>query len=289
MKPERVLLVYKKSAYEGHFARYQHSELQRLVRGGDKGLLGIKRSHDTHYGTLSDIEAVLRQQRITYHKLPRGRRFKARDYDLVLAIGGDGTFLDAARFLKSEPILGVNSDTNHSVGNFCQVERKNFARFFKKILKNQFKIQKINRFRFTVSGRYFPNPVLNEILIAHKSPAAMSHYDLQIGAVKEHQRSSGLWIATAAGSTGAIQSAGGKKLPLTSLALQYRPRELYEGHGVRYKLRGAVLSKNQKIRVQSKMREGMIYVDGAHIQHSFAYGQRLALQSYAYPLRVIRF
>jgi len=38
----------------------------------------------------------------------------------------------------------------------------------------------------------------------------VSRYYLKIGNLREEQRDSGLWISTAAGSSGAIRSAGGK-------------------------------------------------------------------------------
>ena len=56
------------------------------------------------------------------------------------------------------------------------------------------------------------------------TPAAMTSYTLDIGSVSEPQRSSGLWIATAAGSTAAIRAAGGCILPLRSRKLQYLVR-----------------------------------------------------------------
>ena len=117
----------------------------------------------------------------------------------------------------------------------------------------------------------------------------MSHYNLQIDGRSEQQRSSGVWLSTAAGSTGAIQSAGGKKLPFNSAQIQYMPRELFEGHGVKYKLRGGVLPPKQKIRVISQMQEGAVYFDGAHMKSSLDYGDILAISPSRYDLRFIRF
>ena len=43
--------------------------------------------------------------------------------------------------------------------------------------------------------------VINDVLIAHKNPAATSRYLLELNKTKEEQRSSGIWIATPMGST----------------------------------------------------------------------------------------
>ena len=46
-------------------------------------------------------------------RLPlRGELTSVADYNLVLSVGGDGTFLEVARYIGDLPILGVNSDPN---------------------------------------------------------------------------------------------------------------------------------------------------------------------------------
>ena len=74
--------------------------------------------------------------------------------------------------------------------------------------------------------------VLNDILVCHHNPGAMSRYFLTVEGTREEQRSSGVWIATAAGSSGGLHSAGGKVLTQKSKEFQYRPRELYRGKNI---------------------------------------------------------
>ena len=201
--------------------------------------------------------------------------FDERNPDIVLSYGGDGTFLEASHAVIHKPILGVNSDTNHSVGKFCNATKDNFERLLNAILSGRFKRRKLDRLKIRVNGKLAYDFILNDVLICHASPAAMSHYILHVGSVQEKQRSSGLWISTAAGSSGAAHSAGGRVLPLTSHKVQYRPRELYEGRGVRYRLKGGVTSLHKPFSVISRMQEGMIYVDGAHKKIPFHYGDKL--------------
>ena len=129
--------------------------------------------------------------------------------------------------------------------------------------------------RISVNGKTWKHPVLNDALVCHTVPAAMSRYLLTVGKTTEAQRSSGLWISTAAGSTGAVRSSGGLELPIFSTRFQYQPRELFEGHGARYKLKGGALSENERLKVVSQMHEGRIYLDGAHVCLPFEYGARL--------------
>src|SRR4029434_11165662 len=80
---------------------------------------------------------------------------------------------------------------------------------------------RLARMQVTINDRLLPYYALNDLLVAHANPAAMTSYTIQLGTISEPQRSSGLWIATAAGSTAAIRAAGGRMLPLRSRKLQY--------------------------------------------------------------------
>jgi NAD kinase len=147
--------------------------------------------------------------------------------------------------------------------------------------------RKINLLSLSFSVGYQSMNVLNDILICHHNPGAMSRYFLTIGKVKEEQRSSGIWIATAAGSSGGIYSAGGRILPPESKEYQYKPRELYRGKGVYYKLKGDLLNPDQTITMISLMREGVIFVDGSHVCLPFSFGAKIYVQRSSNPLKII--
>ena len=129
--------------------------------------------------------------------------------------------------------------------------------------------------------------VLNDILIGHRNPAAMSRYFLTLKNVREEQRNSGLWIATAAGSSGAIHSAGGQALAPESKKIQYMPRELYEGFNPHYRLRGGALELKTPMVVESLMPDGVVFVDGAHFKYPFVFGDKIMISNSPQPLKVV--
>jgi NAD+ kinase len=282
-----VLLVYKKSAYDIHFGKYRHPSLARLHREGDPQLEHFERSHHVHYGTLEAVRALLKKRKLSVRTVSRGEVPSARGFDLVLSVGGDGTFLEAARRTGVEPSFGVNSDPAHSVGRFCTADRHSFPELLERALAGRARIRRLARLAMKLNGRPLGAPVLNDVLVCHVNPAAMSHYVIAAGGRREQHRGSGVWIATAAGSTGASHSAGGRLLPLESRRFLYWPRELYSGHRVSYRLKGGLLPAGGRLTLRSLMPEGMVYPDGAHARHPLGYGDILEVGASKTPLSVL--
>lgn len=278
MNLKKILIVYKKSAFETYL---------KSASIMDAGLKRIRSAHFEHYKTLEFVKKTLSNYGIAFNLINRGKPFQESQYDLIFSVGGDGTFLDAAKYVKDKMILGVNSDTSHSVGSFCVAQRKNFDSILQKVLAGNFKTKKLNRLQIKVNQKVWPHPILNDILVAHSCPAAMSHYILKVDDKIERQRSSGLWVSTAAGSSGAMKSARGKVLEIESKVLQYLPRELFWGHGAKYQLRGGAITQN--LSVDSQMQEGVIYVDGPHTKISFKYATKLAISNSKTSLKTICF
>ena len=203
-------------------------------------------------------------------------------------MGGDGTFLEAARQIQNQPILGVNSDPTRSVGSFCRANRDSFEKIVDRILQGKAKIERFSRLQLKLNGKPLGVNVVNDLLITDRRSAAMNRYWIQVGRVKEEQRSSGIWVSTAVGSTGALKSAGGKALPRGSKAIQYKPRELYAGLGRRYRLSGGIVPAGRPLIIGSLMHEGVICVDGEHLKFPFRYGDVLKISSSPHPLHLIR-
>lgn len=287
MKLRKVLLFYKKSAYKIYFLeqRSYFSEKDKVFE--QKELNRFRKSHEEHYATLKSVEAILTKYRIRYAKSHRGQIVDYDSYDLVITIGGDGTFLEAARDVRKSVLLGVNSSLSYSVGNFCVANRNNFESVLKRILDEPFKTSLYQRLRLEIDG--YPDTIdcLNDVLVCHSNPASINRYVLKIGRIKEEQRGSGVWIATPVGSSGAIHSAGGKRIAHTAKKIQYRPRELYRGGKWKYRLTGGILPARQSITVTSLMRQGRVFVDGTHLEIPLPLGASIQVALSPYPVKTI--
>lgn len=284
---KNILLLYKNSTYASYFLgdRRRLAMLEGLFNSSQ--VKRFRKTHENHFWALSYVEAVLKHSKIKYTKICRGTAFNYKKYDLVITVGGDGTFLEAARNIENQLIWGVNSDPSWSVGRFCSGNPKNFEKMLSMVLANKIKPKKFNRLSVTFSDGTQEMHVLNDVLMCHHCPAALSRYFIKIAGVKEEHRSSGMWVSTAAGSSGGIHSAGGKLLPQESNLMQYKPRELFRAWGGKYNLPGGVLKSQQKIELTSMMREGVVFVDGSHVCLPFAFGATLSIKRSPHPLKVI--
>src|SRR5436305_1678553 len=124
--------------------------------------------------------------------------------------------------------------------------------------------------RLAATGRRLAGQVEDA---AHEQPAATSRYRLHLGKLAEEHRSSGLWVATAAGSTAEIRSAGGQPMPLDARRLQFRARELYRPRDSKPAvLECGFVEAGQELVVESAMEAGWLYVDGARLATRFPFG-----------------
>ncbi|HSV42923.1 MAG TPA: NAD(+)/NADH kinase [Candidatus Bathyarchaeia archaeon] len=282
MKIESILVLYKRSTY-------QHYQEERVSPCPDPGEFArFKETHDRHYETLAKVENILNQHRLHYEKSERGKKLDYDRFKLIITVGGDGTFFEAARQVRNQFILGVNSDPQWSVGRFCTATQENFDSILSALLEDRPHITNRNRLKITSKHTKHTVHFINDILVCHANPASLSRYVLCIGNDAEEQRSSGVWISTAAGSTGALHSAGGQILAAESSDFQYMPRELYAGwSGGHYHLRGGVLPQDTPMHITSLMQDGVVFIDGSHECMPFPASEEIQVTSSEFPLKVL--
>ncbi len=276
MKPKRVLIVYKKSTYEIYFLEHRHPLFREF-----------RASHELHHKTLKAVQVFLKEKGVKYRVVYRAKKINYAPYDLIITVGGDGTFLEAARRVTKQKIMGINSDPKNSVGSFCTANSGTFKAILIRFFGGRAKLMQLNRLKLILNGKAIGVNASNDVLISHRNPAAMSRYWVKVGGAREEQRSSGLWVSTAAGSTGAIHTAGGKILDRRSKKVQYMPRELNRGLGMKYRLRGGLIPDTKSLKIGSMMREGMLYIDGPHFQIPFRYGDALQILNSPSSLNVV--
>lgn len=243
--------------------------------------------------TLSRVRSVLGKLKINFSFVERNKLKKPyfKNKDLVITVGGDGTFLKASHFLKNKHIIfGVNSDIKMKEGFFLAANRKDFETKISKIVRGRFKLKKLARLEASINNKKIPELALNEFYIGSDKEYIASRYYIKINGSKERHKSSGILVATPAGSYAWIKSCGGKKLKLGSRKFEYVIREPYEGSlSGKYKLKKGILNKGQKIALISDMKKGMLIVDSLGKEYFFNKKDKVEVKLSNKDLNVIFF
>ena len=271
-----ILVVHKLSRYDQLVLREHDEHVTQLIEQQDVSVSRLLRSHEAHTRSLEIVTEALAALGATFDVCPRGEAQGIEAYDLVITVGGDGTVLDLSHQVAHTPVLAINSDPEASVGYFCAGTAARAEALIERALDGAWKPTQLRRFAAQIDDQRTP-PVLNELLVCHANPAAVSSYIVRIDGHEESQRSSGVWIATPAGSTAAIRSAGGLVVPLEYDHFQYVVREPYATLQRTYRQLKGIHPFGARMEIISKMRHGRVFIDGPHIQVPFDIGARLHL------------
>lgn len=286
MNVRKVLVVYKKSSYELYGKIKKDNHFLSLIKKKDPTVRRFLPSHDIHQNSMEVVQKTLQKMKIASLWVYRAHTFSEKGFDLVISIGGDGTFLEASHSVFNVPMLGVNSNAKDSVGMFCGLTAESFAEGFEKILQGKSKPIEMTRLQVTLGGKKIAMPVLNDILITNSTPAATSRLVLRYQKQVNEMKCSGVWVSPAAGSTAGTRSAGGKVLPISSRHFQCVVREPYFSPEQEVKKMSIILKPQEKLTIYSKMRTGGLYFDGSHESLPFPIGVKASIQVDKKPLRV---
>ncbi|TXD38614.1 hypothetical protein FRC98_06955 [Lujinxingia vulgaris] len=283
----RLLVAYKKSRYEQYVLDQGDQAVAHLIDEGHVSVARLRASHRAHQQSLETILEHLSARGIDFEARYRGDVTDTSGFDLIIAVGGDGTVLDLSHRIDQTPMLAINSDPSASVGYFCAGFAADFPRLLDRTLTGGWEPTRLRRFYVCLNGEQVGPPVLNDVLITHANPAAVSTYLLKVGNHPiEGQKSSGIWFSTPAGSTAAIRSAGGYVLPFRSQSFQYLVREPYPPAQGGYRFLKGLVPIHEPFEVVSRMREGRIFLDGPHLALEFGVGATLTIDPDAPPLKI---
>lgn len=149
-----------------------------------------------------------------------------RSVEVVIVVGGDGTFLSVARFIenRSLPIIGINLG---GLGFLTEISADSCFAELEKILAGDFEIEERMRLRVSVwrdGKETFSHRVLNDAVINKGALARIIDLETCIdGHFLTHYRGDGLIVSTPTGSTAYNISAGGPIVFPTAQAVILTP------------------------------------------------------------------
>ncbi|MBR5236509.1 MAG: NAD(+)/NADH kinase [Clostridia bacterium] len=143
---------------------------------------------------------------------PLSRESMYENVDLVIALGGDGTLLGAAReaAVYQLPVLGIN--LGH-LGFLAEIEKHEIAESLAKLSADEFTIE--NRMMLCAelqraTGEIQTLDALNDIVVSRSHSSRLIYLNLYVnGEFVDNYKADGMIVATPTGSTAYSMSAGG--------------------------------------------------------------------------------
>lgn len=283
----RVRVVAKRSSYDIHVRQNKTQRVIDLLDQKDVTVARMRRADEHHMRTVEEVQRALESLGLESSFTDRDVTGEITDCDLVITVGGDGTLLWVSHQVGDIPMVGVNSAPQDSVGFLCATRMGEVRAYLEAVLERRVPRVCVARMQVTIDGVVQHRRVLNDALFAHPIPAMTSRYLLEFRGISEEQKSSGLWIATAAGSTAAIRSAGGRALSLRSQKLQFVVREPYLPPETRYAYVKECFLPGESLTLRSKMREARVYIDGSRDALSLELGQAATFSLSDSPLTLL--
>jgi NAD+ kinase len=146
-------------------------------------------------------------------------------FNILISIGGDGTILRAATFVRDTqiPILGVNAGR---LGFLAKVQKENIGTFLQIVLEKKYTISKRTLLSLEISPNNSNtndiNFAMNEVTVSRKDTTSMITIETYLnGEYLNSYWADGLIVSTPTGSTGYSLSCGGPVLTpdVTSLVI----------------------------------------------------------------------
>ena len=149
------------------------------------------------------------------------------EIDLMVSIGGDGTFLRTIEYVRdlAIPVMGINTG---NLGFLATIKKENLDQAIDKIYKRKFKIEnrsliKVNSDEIGLPKSFFPY-ALNEVSVVRKDTTSMINIKTSLdGSNLNTYWADGLIVSTPTGSTGYSLSCGGPVISPSSGSLVLTP------------------------------------------------------------------
>jgi NAD+ kinase len=212
---------------------------------------------------------------------------RLKDTDLVITLGGDGTFLGGARLVapRGIPLLGVNLGR---LGFLTELDAADIETGLKRFFAGDYRIEERNVLQATLTRnkKNIARAIgLNEAVINRAGEARMLRVEIDVGGQAVGViDADGVMVATATGSTAYALASGGPILEPTLRDLVLVPMNPFA-----LTVRPIVFPPGQDITLAVVRGPAELRIDGGRRGRALQAGDRLRCGSHPRPLKVVRF
>jgi NAD+ kinase len=241
--------------------------------------LVVHPTHERALRTAGRLEALAREAGLGIADLEG-----EASVDVVVALGGDGTMLRAARAAldRGVPLLGVNLGR---MGFLSSLDGAEVEPMVAAVAASRYTIERRMTLKGVISGGAVRPPVvaLNEIALEKGAPGRL--IEVRVGVGDEEVatfRADGVMVASPTGSTAYSYSAGGPIMQPGLEALIITPVAPHTPP-----LRSVVVGLDRPVTLTPVEGQAALSADGRLIG-SFAAGASVSVRPHAHPLQLVR-
>jgi NAD kinase len=283
--PPRAVVVSRASERDELLLR--HGTLQQarfFLEPRGQRIEEVLERHQLLETALHAVTAALppkwRRARVMRHELDR---FLFEADDVILAVGQDGLVANVAKYLRGQPVIGVNPSTALNAGVLVRHPAQATGDLLAMFARGELRCEQ----RTMVQARLGDGQTLlalNEIFVGHRTHQS-ARYHLAFGSLGERHSSSGLIVATGTGASGWARSITQRRTPAPALPgpldadLAFLVREAWPSITTGATLVDGCIRPGERLVVTSEMNDGgTVFGDGIEADRlELAFGQTVEL------------
>ncbi len=281
--PPRVVVVTRPTDYQQLLERHgTRAQAEFFLNSRELAIEPIERRHEQTERAVRDVHAAIpldwRSTSVVRRDLDR---FVFEANDILVAVGQDGLVANVAKYLDSQPVIGVNPEPERFMGVLVRHAPRHIRRLLNRTVTGSAPIEH----RTMVEARLDTGHellALNELFIGHRTHQS-ARYHISFFEDGEHQSSSGILVSTGTGATARAASVcacrrNPAELPAPDAdALCFFVREPYPSPDTGTSLTDGRIDNGLQLTVVSEMNEdGVIFGDGIEADRvPFPWGARV--------------
>ena len=279
----RAVFVVRETDYEALLARHAtRGQARFFLESRGQSLAEVEARHARFHAVLGQARAsVPKDWRQALARRIDLDRFLFAPEDVVITVGQDGLVANAAKYLRAQPVIGVNPAPDLYDGTLARVPVERLSRLLPACVAGDASVERRTMVQADLDGGE-QLLALNEIFVGHRSHQS-ARYRIEIDGAAEDQSSSGLIVASGTGQTGWARSIGEATqrtfgIGAEESAVGYWVREPFPSVATGTALRAGRLA-GAALAVTSRMNEGgVIFADGIEQDFiAFDWGRRVEL------------
>ncbi|MBK6697324.1 MAG: NAD(+)/NADH kinase [Myxococcales bacterium] len=277
----RAVLVTRATDYELVVARHgTRAQAEFFLKGRGQTLEAADQRHAKQKeAEQAAAAAIPRAWRRTHVARSDLCRFVFDPTDVIVVVGQDGLVANVAKYLRGQPVIGINPDKASYDGVLVKHAPKDAKDLFGASADGRAREE-----RTMVEARLDDGQrllAINEIFVGHRSHQS-ARYRLRAKGLEERHSSSGAVVATGTGATGWARSIHRERVaapPMpspTEPGLAFFVREAFPSVATQTSLTQGLLTAEEALEITSEMNEaGVVFGDGIEDDRlEFPWGMR---------------